>query len=65
MNSPTSWYIIKLEDGSCAIRSQDQLDAQNTDAQNTDLERWGPYPTPEAAIAKRVGLIRAGKCRPQ
>ncbi|WP_442944889.1 hypothetical protein [Nostoc sp.] len=28
------------------------------------IEQWGPFSSPEEAIARRVGLIRAGKCQP-
>lgn len=27
-------------------------------------EQWGPYASQGEAIARRVGLIRAGKCKP-
>jgi hypothetical protein len=27
-------------------------------------ERWGPFASQAEAIARRVGLIRAGKCQP-
>jgi hypothetical protein len=52
-----NWYIVKNFDQSCAV-TEDQtiVDAAN--------ERWGPYPTRDEAIAKRIGLIRAGKCQP-
>jgi hypothetical protein len=29
------------------------------------MEKWGPYDSPEDAIARRIGLIRAGICQPQ
>lgn len=28
------------------------------------LMQWGPFETQNQAIAKRIGLIRAGKCQP-
>jgi hypothetical protein len=28
------------------------------------MERWGPFDSQQEAIARRVGLIRAGKCQP-
>jgi hypothetical protein len=28
-------------------------------------KHWGPFSSREEAIAKRIGLIRAGKCQPQ
>ncbi|MEM6714570.1 MAG: hypothetical protein AAGD09_17225 [Cyanobacteria bacterium P01_F01_bin.56] len=30
----------------------------------TLTEKWGPYASQGDAIARRVGLIRAGKCQP-
>ncbi|MDY7004776.1 MAG: DDE transposase family protein [Cyanobacteriota bacterium] len=29
------------------------------------VETWGPFNSVEEAIARRVGLIRAGKCQPK
>lgn len=56
----SSWHIIQQPDGHCEICSQTEL-AQIIDAQKT----WGPFANRAAAIAKRVGLIRAGKCLPK
>ncbi|MEL6352868.1 MAG: hypothetical protein AAFR58_14000 [Cyanobacteria bacterium J06627_28] len=28
------------------------------------LKTWGPFKTQNQAIAKRIGLIRSGKCKP-
>jgi hypothetical protein len=52
-----AWYIIKNSDASCAIVEDEAIAA-------TATEKWGPYATRDEAIAKRVGLIRAGKCQP-
>jgi hypothetical protein len=57
MRKPMAWYIIKNSDASCAITD----DLVLAEAAN---EKWGPYPTRDEAIAKRIGLIRAGKCQP-
>jgi hypothetical protein len=53
---PTSngWYVLKQPEGHCEI-------VQGTQSSG---EAWGPYGSQGEAIAKRVGLIRAGKCRP-
>lgn len=65
-DTPTSntstWYIIKQADGHCEILPV--LEEQSLSDSETASEQWGPFPTPEIAIAKRIGLIRAGKCRP-
>jgi hypothetical protein len=49
------WYILKQESGTCAIATQRDPDA---------VESWGPFASQDEAIARRVGLIRAGKCQP-
>ena len=54
-----SWYIIKTEKEQCKIV---ELDA-NQIPENTDY--WGPFSSKDEVIARRVGLIRAGKCQPQ
>jgi hypothetical protein len=52
-----SWYIVKQPDETCQI--VDDLAVAEAAA-----EKWGPYDSREEAIAKRIGLIRAGKCTP-
>jgi hypothetical protein len=52
-----AWYIFKNPDASCAVTDDAVL-------VETTSEKWGPYPTRDEAIAKRIGLIRAGKCQP-
>lgn len=56
MNDAQSWYIVKRPAGNCEIVPQ----AANTEA----TEQWGPFESQQEAIARRVGLIRAGKCQP-
>ncbi|BAU65260.1 hypothetical protein STA3757_26410 [Stanieria sp. NIES-3757] len=58
MNNSQQWYIIKQSDGTCQITST---------ADESDLstnQSWGPFNSQADAIAKRIGLIRAGKCQP-
>jgi hypothetical protein len=57
MNIEQKWLIIKVADQTCQIVTDD-ADLTAVTAQ------WGPYASREEAIAKRVGLIRAGKCQP-
>ncbi|MGK7881083.1 MAG: hypothetical protein AB4060_13415 [Crocosphaera sp.] len=54
-----TWYIIKTEKEQCKILELDS----NQVPENTN--NWGPFSSKEEAIARRVGLIRAGKCKPQ
>lgn len=49
------WYILQQPEGHCTIESA-LLDAA--------VKHWGPYESQGAAIARRVGLIRAGHCKP-
>ncbi len=61
MENIQKWYIVKRLDGPCEIIPSTQVEAQNDP---TVLERWGPFDSQQDAIARRVGLIRAGKCQP-
>jgi hypothetical protein len=55
------WYIVKRPAGNCEIVSY--LDDEEDKPQI--IEQWGPFLSQREAIARRVGLIRAGKCQPQ
>ena len=58
-NNTQTWYIVKQQDGTCEIILMvDQSPAP-------EVTSWGPFNTQTDAIAKRVGLIRAGKCQPK
>lgn len=52
-----AWYIIKNPDKTCQI-------TDNLAQADAAAEKWGPYDSRDEAIAKRVGLIRSGKCAP-
>jgi hypothetical protein len=57
MTDSQSWYIVKLSSGNCEIFS--------TEPSATEAEqKWGPFLSKEEAIARRIGLIRSGKCQP-
>jgi hypothetical protein len=58
MNNPQQWYIIKQEDGTCQITAV-------ADPPSSTSQAWGPFTSQQEAIAKKIGLIRAGKCKPQ
>ncbi|HEY9651830.1 MAG TPA: DDE transposase family protein [Coleofasciculaceae cyanobacterium] len=61
MENLQTWYIVKRNEGHCEIVSSEP----NEDKQTPDaVERWGPFDSQLEAIARRVGLIRAGKCKP-
>ncbi len=59
MQNLDTWYIVKIQKERCEIIAL----AQNQSPENKTY--WGPFPSKEEAIARRVGLIRAGKCQPQ
>jgi hypothetical protein len=61
MEDSQSWYIVKRTDGPCEILPSTQVKGEED---TTIVERWGPFDSQQEAIARRVGLIRAGKCQP-
>ena len=60
MNDSQSWYIVKHSAGNCEIVTSDKVDDDNLEI----IEQWGPFSSQGEAIARRVGLIRSGKCQP-
>ena len=54
------WYVVLQQDETCAI---EQFDCEQT--KTPERQQWGSYSSQQEAIAKRVGLIRAGKCQPR
>jgi hypothetical protein len=56
----TAWYIVKIANSTCQIVTQTEIDAAEVEF----IDRWGPFASQSEATAKRVGLIRAGKCQP-
>ena len=61
--TPQNWYIVLQPNGQCAIVPASADENQPSEEQ-ADVKQWGPYPSQQEAIARRVGLIRAGKCKP-
>lgn len=59
-NDSQTWYIVKHLAGHCEIVLGTQLEQQAAEIQ----EQWGPFSSLDEAFARRVGLIRAGKCQP-
>ncbi len=60
MADSQSFYIVKTHTGSCEIVSEKPQETDETQV----IQIWGPYASAQEAIARRVGLIRAGKCQP-
>ena len=68
MTATPKFYIVKRPAGNCEIlplAEPSQRIAQLEQQNPSIIEKWGPYDSPEDAIARRIGLIRAGKCQPQ
>lgn len=60
MTNTQNWYIVKRRAGNCEIVPSEEVGDDNPEI----VEKWGPFTAKEEAIARRVGLIRAGKCQP-
>jgi hypothetical protein len=58
MSNTTHWYIVKTQEGHC------QIVAIDNDRVPEESDKWGPFNSQDDAIARRIGLIRAGKCQP-
>lgn len=60
-NTSSDWYVVKRPAGNCEIVP----DSRTMEGKDSDVEeRWGPFASQDEAIARRVGLIRSGKCQP-
>lgn len=64
LRNPDQWYIVKQGDGHCDIVAGHQLAVSNPSEVNERQDQWGPFDSQGEAIARRVGLIRSGKCQP-
>ncbi|MBD2329859.1 hypothetical protein [Alkalinema sp. FACHB-956] len=68
-----NWYIVRQSTGHCEIVTESDLHGDPADYESLESEtpergspmkRWGPLSSRNEAIAKRVGLIRSGQCKP-
>lgn len=64
MSEVDTWYVVKRELGDCAIVPATELTNPSGQPADSPAAQWGPYTSRDEAIARRVGLIRAGKCKP-
>ena len=62
MNSSHLWYVVKQEDGTCEVVRGDEITAKTP--KQSEKMQWGGFESEQDAIAKKIGLIRAGKCKP-
>ncbi|MEM9540910.1 MAG: DDE transposase family protein [Cyanobacteria bacterium P01_E01_bin.42] len=56
-------YIVKQNDGVCDICDGKPPEAGKEESQEKRV--WGPFRDRQETIARRIGLIRAGKCQPK
>lgn len=61
--APSVWYIVQQPGGTCDILSAEALQSSLATAKIAP-QTWGSFSAKGEAIARRVGLIRAGKCQP-
>ncbi len=62
MENTETWYIVKRPTGFCDILASTEVN--NSENPNI-VQQWGPFSDRQQAIARQVGLIRAGKCQPK
>ncbi|AFY41205.1 DDE transposase family protein [Nostoc sp. PCC 7107] len=60
MNDAQLWYIVKHKTKNCEIVPSNLVRDDDPEI----IEKWGSFASQEEAIARRIGLIRAGKCQP-
>ena len=60
MSDSEKWYIVKTENGSCQIITEMEF----TSSEEGFTQEWGPMESHDEATAKKIGLIRSGKCQP-
>ena len=59
------WYILCKDSGECQIVTELPTQSNDEEGDAPTIEYWGPFESEGDAIAKRVGLIRTGKCKPK
>jgi hypothetical protein len=59
-NSEQFWYVVRQADGTCQVAKFDHKQIKTP-----EQKQWGAYDSESEAIAKKIGLIRAGQCKPQ
>lgn len=64
MSEIEAWYVVQQGDGHCDVMPASEVVISNEPETSTQIERWGPFESQGEAIARRVGLIRSGKCKP-
>ncbi|MBU7585204.1 MAG: DDE transposase family protein [Nostoc sp. TH1S01] len=60
MENTQLWYIVKRKTSHCEIVPSNLVRDDDPEI----MEKWGTFTSQSEAIARRIGLIRAGKCQP-
>ncbi|MGB3574182.1 MAG: hypothetical protein WBA01_19265 [Phormidesmis sp.] len=55
---------IKSDSSESDSGESDSGESDSIETNEPEVIKWGPFKTQNQAIAKRIGLIRAGKCQP-
>lgn len=68
-SKPDGWYIVQQESGHCdivmsAANPSPEMNAPDSSNAAENPKTWGPFDSQGEAIARRVGLIRSGRCKP-
>ncbi|MCC0176273.1 hypothetical protein I4641_04695 [Waterburya agarophytonicola K14] len=63
-NNKSFWYVVRQEDGTCEVVESDWERAK-TPEKSDHKSQWGSFNNEQEAIAKKIGLIRGGKCQPK
>jgi hypothetical protein len=67
MSESEQWLIVKQSNGQCVIvLASPTANSEGRSAESAleATEQWGAFNSQAEAIARRVGLIRSGKCQP-
>jgi hypothetical protein len=64
VESAEQWYVVQCADGHCDIVPSSSQNNQPPSPSADVSQVWGPFESHDEAIARRVGLIRSGKCKP-
>ncbi|MEL6439396.1 MAG: hypothetical protein AAFQ80_09110 [Cyanobacteria bacterium J06621_8] len=61
MNQPLKfWYIVQQPDQTCQI-----IGFEQEQTETPGQKQWGFFQSEQEAIARKIVLIRSGKCQPE
>ena len=59
-NNRQFWYVVQQSNGTCQVSG-----FATKQIKTPEQKQWGAYGSEQEAIAKKIGLIRAGQCQPE